>query len=261
MFFRRPIKFGELVNKVYRSKRGVNPHLSFFGEKRLNRIDSLMISEYQTFRLKSVKPASVNRELSVLKKCFSQAVIWGMLDKNPCTGIKMLKESPRTRYLSPQEESLILSHSPEWLRNIVSLDLQTGLRLSEILSLTWGNVNLTDKTLCVVKSKNGEVRTLPLNAVACGLLGQLSRVEGRLFPYSPSFVSHSFRRVCDRLGLRDIVFHSLRHTFGSRLAQQNVNVFAIQKLMGHKVLAMTERYSHLNLQSLRAPVEQLSFVN
>lgn len=258
MFFKRPMKFKELVNKVYQSKRNVNPHLlEYFGEKRLNQVTSLMIEEYKSFRLKSISNASVNRELSAIKHSFNQAVLWGLASKNPCKGIKMLKETPKDRWLSYSEEELILSKSPEWLRPIILVDINTGLRLSEILNLTWDCIDLERRTLTVTKSKNGEVRVVPLNSQTFEVLNSMRGSIGKVFDLGPSYVSHTFRRVCREVGLKDVVFHSLRHTFATRLSQLNINVFAIQKLMGHKTIAMTSRYSHHSVDSLKPLVEQL----
>jgi len=263
MFWKRPMKFQELVRKVYPNGK-VNPHLfSYFGEMRLDRITSLMIEDYKTQRLQTVKPSSVNRELSAIKHSFNQAILWGLASKNPMRGIKMLKETPKDRWLTYAEEERLLSESPDWLKPIILVDINTGLRLSEILNLEWSDVDLIGRTLTVSKSKNGEPRIIPLNSPTYQVLNSLTQSEmtDKVFNRGPSYVSHAFRKVCKLVGLVDVTFHTLRHTFATRLTQHNVNVFAIQKLMGHKTLAMTERYSHHSIASLKPYVEQLIYVN
>ena len=67
-------------------------------------------------------------------------------------------------------------------------------------------------------------------------------------------VSNAFERVIDRIGFNDgitdrryrVVFHTCRHTFASWLASQGVPIYTISKLMGHKSISMSERYSHLS---------------
>jgi integrase len=76
----------------------------------------------------------------------------------------MLKEIPKDRWLTYAEEDLLLSLSPQWLKPIILVDVNTGLRLSEILSLEWDCVDLEKRTLTVSKSKNGEPRIIPLNS-------------------------------------------------------------------------------------------------
>jgi integrase len=264
MLFKRPMKFEELVNRVYPRKRNVNPNLlSHFGQVRLNKITSLMIEGYKAHRLQTVKPSSVNREIAIIKHCFSQGMLWGLTDRQPCRGVKLLKETPKDRWLTYAEEALILSQSPDWLKPIILIDINTGLRLSELMSLTWEDVDLDRRALTVRKSKNGEIRVIPLNSQTHQTLRgiKLGGTNGKVFPFSASFVSHTFRRTCDKVGLTDVTFHSLRHSFASRLAQHNIDVLAIQKLMGHKSISMTQRYSHHTVDSLKPDVEQLISVN
>jgi len=78
-------------------------------------------------------------------------------------------------------------------------------------------------------------------------------------------ISKTFDRVVKELGLNDgvtdprdrVVFHTLRHTFASWLAIQGTPIYTIKELMGHKTLAMTERYSHLIPDSKRSAIKGL----
>jgi len=257
MFWRRP-KFQELVNKVYPNSR-VNPNLlRHFDGKNLNQITCLMVEDYKLLRMESVSNASVNRELAVIKHVYNQAMLWGLTNRNPCRGVKLLPETPKDRWLTHHEEEMILNASPVWLQPIIVLGVNSGLRLSELLNLRWCDINLNQKTLTVTKSKNGDVRTIPLNNPILTLLQTLHvNQEGRLFNISGSHVEHHVRRVCDKLGFKDVTFHTLRHTFGSRLAQANINVLAIQRLMGHRSITMSQRYCHQSVDSLRVAVDSL----
>ncbi len=78
-------------------------------------------------------------------------------------------------------------------------------------------------------------------------------------------ISPTFHRVVKELGLnkgiddrrQKLVFHSARHSFGSLLAEQGQDLYTIQKLIGHKTVTMTQRYSHLTENKLRNAVESL----
>ena len=61
------------------------------------------------------------------------------------------------------EEARLLDSCPSWLRELVVFALHSGMRLGEILSLTWTGVDLFRRTVTVFESKNGERRTVPLN--------------------------------------------------------------------------------------------------
>jgi integrase len=264
MFWNRPsIKVNGLIQKVYPQGR-VNPNLlQFFENRRLNDVTPLVIESFKEHRLKTVSNASVNRELAALKHCFNKAILWRLVRENPVKGVQFLKETPKDRYLTYSEEALFVSEVPDWLKPIILIATNTGLRLGELTSLTWSNVDLNQKVLTVMKSKNGLPRVIPLNGIAYQVLNSVRRQDNqeRIFPLSNSWISHSFKRICRKLGLTDITFHSLRHTFGSRLAQHSINVFAIQRLMGHQSVVMSARYSHHDITSLRSSVEQLINVN
>ena len=79
------------------------------------------------------------------------------------------------------------------------------------------------------------------------------RFEGELHN-----LSRSFRIVREKVGLDDVRFHDLRHTAGSRMAQSGVDIYTIAKILGHKTLTMTIRYSHYNVESLRCGVDTLA---
>lgn len=70
----------------------------------------------------------------------------------------------------------------------------------------------------------------------------------------------AFYNIVDRAKIEDFRFHDLRHTFATRLAQAGVDLYKIAKLLGHKDIKMTQRYSHHYPESLRDGVEVLDKV-
>ena len=261
MFWNRPsIKVSELIQKVYPGKK-VNPNLlQFFENYRLTDVSPLLIEEYKQVRQKNVSNASVNRELSVLKHSFSQAVKWGLTDKNPAQSVGMLRETPRTRYLTYKEEDRLLSACPQWMGEIVLFALHSGMRQGEILSLLWADIDLTQKAILVRQSKNGRPRSIPMNRVIFDLLSSKEKGQPleRVFPVNQNTLSKTFHSLCQELGIEDFRFHDMRHSFSTRLSQSGCNVFQIMSLLGHKSLSMTARYSHFNTESLRSVVNQLA---
>ena len=142
------------------------------------------------------------------------------------------------------------------------------MRLSEILELSWDAVDFFRKTVTVFRSKNKERRTLPLNGAAIELLKSKAKVrliKTNLVFYSPraynllgkSNVSWVFQRVTRKAEISDFRFHDLRHTFATRLIQAGVDLYKLQRLLGHKSPSMTQRYAHHWPESLRNAVEVL----
>jgi integrase len=119
----------------------------------------------------------------------------------------------------------------------------------------------------VFKSKNGERRTLPLNQTALALLkykaGSHSLDTELVFPseaqtrLNASNISRSLHLVLEKTKLTDFHFHDLRHTCATRMVQAGVDLYKVQRLLGHKSPIMTQRYAHHYPESLRDGVEAL----
>jgi site-specific recombinase XerD len=242
----------------------------FFEETRLTNITPKMISRYKVLRInEGAKPATINRELAMLSKAFSLTVKdWEWIKENPVSKVQKEKvDNKRDRWLTKDEERKIIDNSSDWLREIVTFGLYTGLRLEEILSLEWSRVNLLRRTILIKDTKNGNPKTLPVNKIALDVLNQRSIVkciknDFVFFNSSGEKVSSNvlrtaFYSVLKKVGIDDCRLHDLRHSFATRLAQAGIDIYKISKLLGHKDIKMTQRYAHHCPDSLRDGVEIL----
>jgi site-specific recombinase XerD len=249
------------------SLKHLNP---FFGESNLLSISPKMVSRYKVLRNdEGAAPASVNRELSMLSKAFNLAVReWEWLRDNPASRVPKDRENnERDRWLTKGEEKKILDNSPGWIREIIVFNLNTGLRIQELLSLEWSRVNLLRKTIIIQETKNGNPKTLPLNKIALDVLNQRSKVKSIKNDFvffnsngkkiNPHVLRTSFYTVLEKVGIENLWLHDLRRTFATRLAQAGVDLYKISKLLGHKDIKMTQRYAHHCPDSLRDGVEIL----
>jgi len=174
----------------------------------------------------------------------------------------------RVRYLTPEEIKALLDACPEWFKPVVKFAILTGLRASEIFSLTWDKVNLSRGYMTVEAkySKNKETKNLPLHPKALEVLREVKAYQeakgidhGYVFtnskgePYSVE--GHGYKRVfknaCRRAGIEDFRFHDLRHTFASYLVMSGVDFPTVQELMRHNSPRMTKRYAHLSPEHIR----------
>lgn len=258
-----------------RDQVSLNPNLipAFKGHY-LYGITSHMIEKYKAERLKQAEPGTVNREVGCLRHMFNTAVRWGYVKRSPAHGVKMLKEPPgRVRYLDTKEIEALMKAMNQltrgaatYLKPIVVMALNTGMRKAEILTLKWAQVDLKGRKITVVKTKNNEVRTIPINETLFEELQNISR-----HPESPQVFFHpdgdafknvrkSFAKVLKEAKIQDFVFHDLRHTFASHLVMSGCNLRTIQQLMGHKDIKMTMRYSHLSKEHLQDAVAKLDSI-
>jgi integrase len=176
----------------------------------------------------------------------------------------------RDRWLSVEEEARLLQDCAPWLHDLVIFALHTGMRMGEILELTWRGVDVSRRTVMVCRSKNGERRTIPVNETVMSVLRPKSKVRSLgpdLVFCSQVFTSmesghlrRSFRLAIGKARIEDFHFHDLRHTFATRLVQAGMDLYKVQRLLGHKSPIMTQRYAHHYPESLRDGVEILDRV-
>jgi len=210
-------------------------------------------SEHVTYRGTKIKIASLNRELQWVKKIFSLAVEWGWLTENPAQKIKYLKgETHRTRFLQNDEISRLIETSVDYLKPIIITAISTGMRLGEILSLRWKDVDFEHGFLRVEKTKNGESREIPINSyLAETLQGMVESRKLGNYVFSKEtgekrlYVEDCFKSALRRAGIEDFRFHDLRHTAASLYASRGCDLITLQHLLGHKSIQMTMRYAHL----------------
>ncbi len=236
------------------------------------------VEDYKSKRLEAgMNPATVNRELTVLKHLYGRAVEWEYLVNNPIKGVRKFKESPgRTRWLTPEEIGKLLAacsvdsfekkeghyFSPllsHYLKPFIILALNTGMRRGEIASLTRRAIDWTNRIATLEQTKNGEKRHVHLNDAALMALRSLPpRIDtDRLFPFTGDQIGMALRRAIDRAGITDFRVHALRHTFCSYQAMNGTQPRGLQDLMGHKDARMTARYSHLSDAYLREAVNRV----
>lgn len=271
--------FKEMIEKFakeYVPSRSKKPYgsnlqtlLNFFGDCSLSAITPKTVSAYKgKRRAEGILAATINHELAVLKRIFNVAVKeWEWFHSNPIAGVSLeTGVNERDRWATHEEEEKLLSYCPDWFKDAVTFALNTGLREGELVNLSWKDgIDLFRKTVVVVKSKNNEKRTIPMNEKVFEMLRRKSRVRpmhGRVFywekgPLNVYVIQYQFKKACRKAGIEDLHFHDLRHTFATRLIQAGVDLYTAQRLLGHKTSSMTARYAHHSTESLRSSVEAL----
>jgi integrase len=198
----------------------------------------------------TTQPATVNRELALLKHMYSKAIEWGRYEENPAKKVKLLKgEVKRVRFLMPDDVQKLLSNCADHLKPIVTVAVHTGMRKGELLSLNWDQVNFEQGIISLLDTKNHKRRDISMNETVKATLTGMERKGSYVFSAEDggSFgdVRRSFETALRRSGIQDFRFHDLRHTFASNLVMESVDIVTVMELMGHKDLTMTLRYTHL----------------
>jgi integrase len=275
-------QFGELAKeylkfcerqKSFHSKQIMIRQLdSVFKNIPLRFINSLMLEKFQTDRLqRGNKPATANRLIACVKHMFTKAVEWEMVEEESLKRVRKVKllqeNNSRLRFLSREECQNLINACDQHIRPIVIIALNSGMRKSEILNLTWNQVDLKHGFILLEITKNGDRREIPINATLRAALQELPRrIDGGYIfvnqkkgkPFRD--IRKSFPSALKKLGIQDFRFHDLRHTFASQLVMAGVDIPTIKELLGHKSLAMTMRYSHLSPSHKARAVELLDSV-
>jgi integrase len=199
--------------------------------------------------------------MALLSQAFTIAVQeWEWLDNNPMHKVrKPSLPQPRARFLSDRERARLLDackSSPcHLLYPVVVVALATGARYSEVMNLTWQQVDLDRGVARLETTKNKERRTLPLAHHALEVMKAHHEregfpQEGWVFPredgQAPMEIRKHWEAALDAADVRNFRFHDLRHSAASYLAMNGASLAEIAEVLGHKTLQMVKRYAHLS---------------
>lgn len=205
-------------------------------------------------------PTRANRSLSLLSKVFNLAEEWGYRPQhsNPCRHVKKYAEHARQRYLRPEELTRLGKALDDDCSNpagpaAIRLLLFTGMRVGELLSLRWQDVDLKSGVARLNDAKAGG-RDVQLPTPALTVLAKLKpgppASSVLALPYG---ALHSlWVRTRRTAKIDDVRIHDLRHTTGTYAGSAGFNAFLVKQLLGHKTLSMTDRYVQLHIDPLRA---------
>lgn len=281
------------------ARAAVNALKLHFGKRRLQTIRYSDIRSYRASRLKAPTRgdvarhqrelkdnpkaelavtrsiATVNRELSKLRRMFNIAQREGWIKQNPFAAgeslISLADERKRERILTNEEERRLLKAcsipSREHLRPIVIAALDTGMRRGELFSLRWQHVDFEEGVLNIEA-----FHTKTMKARQVSLTGRLTRELEALYEQSPKQpfgrvfgitdnVKRSFNAARKEAGLLDVRFHDLRHTAATRLVGGHMPLSEVGRILGHSQPNTTYRYVNANIDTARRAAAILNAFN
>ncbi len=243
--------------------------IAVFPGARLNALTPTALESARTQLTEGRTPQTVNRYMGFLRRVLNKAVRDGKLASNPVSRIKMFREpAGKTRFLSPEEEGMLCEKIGAPYAGWVRLAILTGMRQMEQFSLRWEHVDLERGVLTLPNTKAGGVQYVRLNEEAKRLIQGF--IPGNrsvwVFP-SENPDTHAdprnfYRRVylpkIKESGLEGVSWHSLRHTFASRLAMSGATEGTIATLLRHSGTVLVRRYAHLSPSHLQNEVEKVA---
>ncbi len=217
----------------------------------------------------SYKPATVRQVLMLIKRLFNWSLEQELYEGvNPAARVKLKPfDNRQTRALKPEQLSRLLKYLDTWGNEraglVIRFALYSGKRRGEILSLTWNNVDLEKGmvTFIAANTKNNRTQILPVNQECLKILYRCLEIKTccLVFPGDTAKRYTGFDNIWKRLRVRlgiECRFHDLRHTFATYLASSGkVDIYTLQKLLGHQDITMTQRYAHLFNHALKRGVD------
>lgn len=277
-----PISQSSKKQESYRKEREhfnkwIKPVVGDLPFKGISQIQAEKIK--QRMQRKKRSPRTIEYVLATFRQVWNLAKEEGLtVVDSPSRKVKIHKpDNDRRRYLTDEEADSLLAAlrvKSEQVYRISVLSLDSGCRFSEAVNLKWGAID-TEKgiiTYSDTKMSGGtKSRVVPMTDRVRDLFQGMERggKQDLVFPDNKGRVqekiSHSFYRTVDDLKLNEgisdprdkVVFHTFRHSYASNLVQAGVDLYPIQRLMGHSNSKMTERYSHLNNGTLISAVQQM----
>ena len=267
-----------------RYRNHISPELA---DTPIKDIDRFVVTRLRAgLQKKGLAPKSIFLVLTLIRAMFNKAPLWGLhTAENPVSEASRLDDkflevpdNNRTRYLTNEEARTLLESlatKSTDVHDMAFLSLYTGMRAGEILKLQWRDIDFKSSLIRIRNPKNDETRSAFITPAIKEIL--LNREAGENQEYlfvskngsQVAEVSNTFERAIIELGFNDgvedrldkVVFHSLRHTFGSWLAQNGEPLQVISDLLGHKDLKMTRRYAKLSPDQKRDAVLKLAMVS
>lgn len=267
--------------------------LDFLGAKTSTDVSHFTSKDISNFRdaiSKRSAPSTVNMALKVIRSALNQASREGLVDTNEAGRVNLLKRTANSnrRPFSLAELKRVLEVANHEWRGIILAGLYTGLRLGDIATLTWANVDLQQQELRLVTQKTGRPQNLP---IAKPLLKYLDALPVSDDPHQPLFssafelytkqkfngaLSKQFYEILVSAGLakerfhtvtgkgrlvrheqNELTFHSFRHTATSLLKNAGVSDVVARDIIGHESEAVSRHYTHIETETKRKAVDAM----
>ena len=275
-------------------KSAVEEFGEFLGDRAHQPIHYVTPADVAAWRDRSAvraTPRTANNKLKIVRTLFQSAWRDGLLTDNPAAKVTTLKsaESKRRPFTVKELKAILAVASAEW-RGMVIAGLYTGLRLKDVASLTWANIDLQTDQVAIFTSKTSRRQILPIARPLRAYLDTLSAGDDPAAPLFPSAhpfairsggtaaLSQQFFALLVAANLAtarppknlaagkgrsaarersEITFHSLRHTATSLLKAAGVSESVTRDIIGHESAEISRHYTHVEESAKRAAIDRL----
>lgn len=275
----------ETTQKNLQTINNLFAHFPDFLDVPMDDVTIEMIIAWQQEELTNNKGSSANRKLNSLRGAFRWAYKNKLIRNNALFNAENLPETDSRnciRYLTDEELKRLMNVLDErerkknrvgkdFLKPIVILSLNTGIRKGAMMSLQWSDIDFTARTIFLRAdaAKNSKPKYLPMNTTVYKTLMKWKQACEENNVQSPYIFSsprtggkrhdcdNPFERILKQAGIEGFRWHDLRHSFASHLVQHGEQIEVVSDLMCHSSIKTTQKYAHLTPQMSAKAVQTL----
>ena len=243
----------------------------FFGDKPLGAITAEDVRKYREQRVgytgKPVSIQTINHDHMTLTHMLNVARSpqFGLITDNPAAHVpKPNPQNERDRIATADEWERLKTELAPHLRRLLTVAYDVGPRKGELLNLEWCDVDMRRKEFTLRRTKNGEVRVVPMTPAVYQVFvepRQERRLDtNRVFLYKGEPVHRigtAFKAACRRAGITNLRIHDFRHTASTNLRRAGVDTATAMKIVGHKSDRMHRRYNTIEPEDLHQAAAKL----
>lgn len=274
------------VKDYERAKNKVDRFKEFFGELKMKDFTENDLRRWARFRRESdeVLTATLNRDFALMRTMFRRGFKSRMISFVPDFDINVAAETERDRVMTFDEEKRLLAScvaeetisvtkkngrkyemtidaKREHLKPIIIVAVDTALRLNELFTLTWSDIDF-DNDVISVKAQNAKKqigrKTLITPRVKKELLKIYESSDKSSRVFNQKSPVRAFRTACDRAGIDDLTFHDLRHTAITRMIRAGISHTEVMKMSGHKTMKTFLRYLNIHADAVQNAAQKLA---
>ena len=215
----------------------------------IEQVTAADLSGFRDKRLTEVSVATVRKEMTIIRSMFESARRdWSMIAVNPIADVKRPPAPPdRKRLMLDNERDRLMlalgfddaepvANLSQQVAVLMLLALESAMRLGEMLSLTWGRVDLEGCYVTLEETKNGDRRDVPLSKRAVELLGKMKGADkSMVFTVAAASVDALFRKARAKCEIVNLHFHDTRATALTNLSKK-LDVMELARMVGHRDL-------------------------
>ena len=244
----------------------------------ISQIKSIGLENYQVKRREEGRADNtIDNEIGAAKTMIFKAFDNDMISGEPLRTFKKVKKmlkrnsNARNKILSKGQFNELVNHSPQHIKPILNTGFYTGMRLGEILNLTWNKVDLKNRLIQLEAedTKDKEARNIPICDELYEILSNIPKAihDSHVFLYKGKpikSINKALRTACKdamitwgRFVKDGFIFHDLRHTFNTNMRKAGIPESVIMQVTGHSTREMFDRYNTIDSEDTRRAINQL----